>query len=133
MITSGTRPRRMSSGCRRPASWAAPRRSTHWAAVANATRCPATQARTPRAMERWLLPVPGSVGDEVELVEALAGWEAGGADAGLTAVGLAGRHFPLQAGGEELLVAPGLPASSRHDHRPNALPRGGRRLWAPRS
>jgi hypothetical protein len=68
--------------------------------------------------------VPGSVGDEVELVEALAGWEAGGADAGLTAVGLAGRHFPLPAGGEELLVAPGLPASSRHDHRPSALPRG---------
>ena len=49
----------MSSGWRRPASWAAPRRSTHCAAVANATRCPARQARMPRAMERWLLPVPG--------------------------------------------------------------------------
>ena len=59
MITSGTRPKRMSSGWRRPASWAALRRSTHCATVANATRCPATQARMPKATERWDLPVPG--------------------------------------------------------------------------
>jgi hypothetical protein len=43
---------------------------------------------------------------EVELLEGLAGREPGGPDAQLTAVGLAGRHLPLQAGGEELLVGP---------------------------
>jgi hypothetical protein len=45
---------------------------------------------------------------EVELLQALAGWEAGGADAALAAVGLAGGDLALQAGDEELQVAPGL-------------------------
>ena len=45
---------------------------------------------------------------EVEVLDALAGREAGGPDAGLAAVGLAGGDLPLQAGGEEVLVAPGL-------------------------
>ncbi len=45
---------------------------------------------------------------EVEVLDALAGGEASGADAGLATVGLAGRDLALQAGGEELLVAPGV-------------------------
>ena len=45
---------------------------------------------------------------EVELLEALAGWEAGGPDTSLAAVGLAGGDFALQAGDQELLVRPGL-------------------------
>ena len=45
---------------------------------------------------------------EVEVLEGLAGREAGGPDAGLAAVVLAGRHLPLEAGGQELLVAPAL-------------------------
>ena len=40
-------------------AWAPPSRSTHCAAVANATRCPASHARMPSAIDRWLLPVPG--------------------------------------------------------------------------
>jgi hypothetical protein len=40
----------------------------------------------------------------------LAGREAGGAHPGLSAMGLAGRDLALQAGGQELLVAPGLGA-----------------------
>ena len=40
----------------------------------------------------------------------LAGREPGGADAALAAVGLAGGDLALQAGGEELLVGPGLGA-----------------------
>jgi hypothetical protein len=47
---------------------------------------------------------------EVELLQALAGREAGGADAALTAVGLSGGDLALQAGGQELLVAPALGA-----------------------
>ena len=47
---------------------------------------------------------------EVELLQALAGREPGGADAALTAVGLAGGDFALQAGDQELLVRPGLGA-----------------------
>ena len=31
----------------------------HFAAVAKATRCPAWQARMPRPIDRWVLPVPG--------------------------------------------------------------------------
>jgi hypothetical protein len=46
----------------------------------------------------------------VELLEALAVGEAGGADASLAAVALAGGDLPLQAGDEELLVGPGLRA-----------------------
>ncbi len=44
---------------------------------------------------------------EVEVLEGLAGREASGADAGV-AVGLASAHLALQAGGQELLVAPGI-------------------------
>ena len=113
-----------------------PRRggSTHSAAVAKATRCPARQARMPSAIARWVLPVPGgpkkttlslasmksrvprwattsrgrSLVLEVEVLDRLAGREPGGADADLAAVGLAGSHLAFQAGGQELLVAPGL-------------------------
>src|ERR671912_802951 len=45
---------------------------------------------------------------EVELLQALAGREAGGPDAALAAVGLAGGDLALQAGDQELLVRPGL-------------------------
>jgi hypothetical protein len=41
---------------------------------------------------------------EVELLQALAGREPGGADAALPAVGLAGGDLALQAGDQELLV-----------------------------
>ena len=47
---------------------------------------------------------------EVELLQRLAGREPGGADAALAAVGLAGGDLALQAGGQELLVGPGLGA-----------------------
>src|SRR5215204_3835757 len=46
----------------------------------------------------------GALVAQVELVEGLAGGEAGGADAELTAVGGAGGHFAFQAGGEELFM-----------------------------
>ena len=99
--------------------WASARRSTHSAAVANATRWPAWQARmrqadgevglagAGRAEEHDVVAggdeVEGAeVGDdvalegalvvEVELLEGLAGREAGGADAELAAVGLRGRR-----------------------------------------
>jgi hypothetical protein len=49
---------------------------------------------------------------EVELFEAFAGREAGGADAALAAVGFAGGDLALQAGDEELFVAPGLGAGA---------------------
>ena len=45
---------------------------------------------------------------EVEFLQRFAGREPGGADAALAAVGLAGGDFTLQAGGQELLVRPGL-------------------------
>jgi len=41
---------------------------------------------------------------EVELLDALSGGEAGGADAAFPAVALAGGHLALQAGEEELFV-----------------------------
>jgi hypothetical protein len=47
---------------------------------------------------------------EVELLQALAGGEAGGPDPPLAAVALAGGDLALQAGGQELLVAPTLGA-----------------------
>jgi hypothetical protein len=47
---------------------------------------------------------------EVEVLECLAGREAGGPDAEFSAVGLTGRDFSLQTGGEELLVGPALVA-----------------------
>src|SRR5262249_50419757 len=43
---------------------------------------------------------------EVELFQALAGGEAGGADAAFAAVGLAGGDLAGQAGGQELLMGP---------------------------
>jgi hypothetical protein len=49
---------------------------------------------------------------EVELLQALAGGEAGSADAALTAVGLSGGDLALQAGGQELLVGPALGAGA---------------------
>ena len=45
---------------------------------------------------------------EVELLQALAGREPGGADAAFTAVGFAGGDLALQAGDEELQMGPGL-------------------------
>ena len=45
---------------------------------------------------------------EVELLEGLSGREAGRPDADLAAVGLAGGHLALEAGGQELLVGPVL-------------------------
>ena len=45
---------------------------------------------------------------EVEVLQRLAGREAGGADAALAAVGFAGGDLALQAGGQELLVGPAL-------------------------
>ena len=45
---------------------------------------------------------------EVELLQALAGGEPGGADAALAAVGFAGGDLALQAGDQELLMGPGL-------------------------
>ena len=105
------------------------------AAVANSTRWPAWQARIAeadgevgfagagRAEEHDVLfggdEVQGAqVGDrvafeaagvvEVELLQGLAGREPGGADAALAAVGLPGGDLALQAGGEELLMGPGL-------------------------
>ncbi len=100
-----------------------------------ATRCPAWQARIASPMARWVLPVPGGPRNttlsraatksrvprwaislafeaagvvEVELLQALAGGEPGGADAALAAVGLPGGDLALQAGDQELLVGPGL-------------------------
>ena len=49
---------------------------------------------------------------EVELLQRLAGGEAGGADAAFAAVAFAGGDFALQAGDEELLVRPGLGAGA---------------------
>src|SRR5206468_9198826 len=46
----------------------------------------------------------------VELLQALASGEAGGADAAFAAVGLAGGDLALQAGGQELLMGPALGA-----------------------
>src|SRR5262245_64519456 len=56
---------------------------------------------------------------EVELLQRFAGREPGGADAALTAVRFAGGDLPLQAGYEELLVAPrfGLGPFGQPGHR----------------
>ncbi|SRR6266566_3429303 len=45
---------------------------------------------------------------KVELLDALAGGEAGGADPALSAVAFPGGDFALQTGNEKLLVSPGL-------------------------
>ena len=52
----------------------------------------------------------GALVVEVEVLEGLAGREAGGADADLAAVVLAGGDLAFEAGGEELLVGPALGA-----------------------
>ena len=107
--------------------------------MANWTRWPAWQARIASPVARWVFPVPGGPrrttfslrGDEVqgaqvrdglsfqaagvvvvEVLQALAGGEPGGADPSLAAVGLPGGHLALQAGGEELLMGPGLLAGA---------------------
>ena len=49
---------------------------------------------------------------EVELFQALAGGEAGGPDASLTAVGLPRGDLALQAGNQVFLMRPGLGAGS---------------------
>ena len=93
----------------------------------------------PRPVARWVLPVPGGprkttfsrggdevegaqVGDgvafeaagvlEVEVLQALAGGEPGGSDPAFAAVVLAGGHLTLQAGGQVLLMGPGLGAGA---------------------
>ena len=66
----------------------------------------ATKSRVPR----WAMTsrLQGALVVEVELVEALAGREAGGADAELAAVGCAGGDFAFEAGGEELFMGPAV-------------------------
>jgi hypothetical protein len=49
---------------------------------------------------------------EVELLQAFAGREPGGADTSFTAVGFPGGDLALQAGGEELLIGPRLCAGA---------------------
>jgi len=60
--------------------------------------------------DRLALQAPGVV--VVELFQALAGGEAGGADAALAAVGFAGGELALPAGGQELLVRPAFCAGA---------------------
>jgi hypothetical protein len=104
---------------------------------------------------RWVLPVPGAaedhvllagdevegaeVGDgvafesagvvEVELLQALACGEPGGADPAFAAVGLPSRDLPLQAGDEKLLMGPGLLTCSLGQPRDRLAQR--RRLQRP--
>jgi len=54
------------------------------------------------------LPLEAAGVVEVELLQALSGREAGGAAAALAAVGFSGGDLALQAGSQELLVAPAL-------------------------
>ena len=54
----------------------------------------------------------GALVVEAELVEALAGRKAGGADAELAAVGRPRRDLTFEAGGEELLMGPAVAAGS---------------------
>ena len=61
---------------------------------------------------------------EVEVLQALAGGEPGGADATLTAVGFAGGDLTLQAGGEELFMGPGLIAGTLGQPRDGFAQRG---------
>jgi hypothetical protein len=64
-----------------------------------------------RAQVRDQVPFEAAGVVEIELLQALAGREPGGAAAAFPAVGLAGGDLPLQAGDEELLVRPGLLAA----------------------
>jgi hypothetical protein len=65
-----------------------------------------------RAQVRDHLPLQRTGMVEVELLQALARREAGGADAALAAVGLAGGDLALQAGSQELLMGPALSAGA---------------------
>lgn len=98
------------------------------AAVAGADRDPGGQmglARARRAQENHvllgrdevqgaqvsdLLPLQPSGVVEVELLQALAGWELRRADAAFAAVGFSGGDLALQTGQQELLEAPGFGA-----------------------
>ena len=62
MTSSGTRPSRVSSTCRRPWAWASPVRATHSAAVAKAARCPASHAFMPSPMAKWACLFPEGPG-----------------------------------------------------------------------
>jgi hypothetical protein len=62
---------------------------------------------------------------EVELLEALAGGKAGGADASFAAVGLPGGDLALQTRHQELLVAPRLGAGPSGQARHRFAQRGG--------
>ena len=62
---------------------------------------------------------------EVELLQALAGGEPGGADPALAAVGLPGGDLALQAGDQELLVCPGLGAGPLGQPRHRVAQGGG--------
>jgi hypothetical protein len=61
----------------------------------------------------------------VELFQGLAGGEPGGPDTALAAVGLAGGDLTLQAGGQELLVRPGLGPGPLSQPRHRLPQRGG--------
>lgn len=54
----------------------------------------------------------GSLVIEVELFQVLSGWKPRSADAAFTTVGFAGGDLALQAGGEELFMAPVLGAGT---------------------
>jgi hypothetical protein len=134
---------RRNSSSRRPWRWASARTATHSVAVRKSTRCPARQARVPKAIARWILPVPGgpsritfsrawrksslaevldhlllhaALEGEVELLQGLVRWEAGGADPQPPAGGLARG----QLGGEQRLgeafIAPALLAGPVGEH-----------------
>ena len=69
-----------------------------------------SRAVTKSRVPRWAISSrfqPAGVA-EVELLQALAGWEPGRADAAFPAVRFAGGNFPLQAGDQEFLMGPGL-------------------------
>src|SRR5690349_17479686 len=61
-----------------------------------------------RAQVGDLFTFEGTLVVEVELLQRFSGREPGSADAALTAVGLSGGDFALQARREKLLMGPGL-------------------------
>src|SRR5215217_6080148 len=148
--------RRRSSALRPLWRLASDRRATHSVAVANATRCPARQARIETAIARCDLPVPGgpnrddvllgvqevelaevlddlaldrALEGEVELLERLAGREARGLDAALAAMALPGGDLGREQDLGEALIAPLLLARTLGQLRQRAG--GGRRLERP--
>jgi hypothetical protein len=58
------------------------------------------------------LPLDGALVGEVEVLDGLDDREAGGTDAGVAAVDLAGTNLAFEAGGQELLVGPALVAGA---------------------